>query len=368
MKKNWLKGNDLMLKKCVLLLSIAIAALHGFAIEIDVIKNPKPTMKEKQYVLLSKVKDISADLGNEQYLFRPTSMTIDKNNHLYVYDNLQAKIFKFDEDLKLMKSFGRVGPGPGEFAGTGLSYLVVIKIGRDGKLYANDLKSGKMVVFHQNGEFIREFRYRSWNFMMTPVVDAQGNVYFISVKERTIDVLNEKRVKLFSVEYDKENFNYLFYKPGPLHLDTGAEIPSIDLSMALTLNSRLLILFKNSATVLVLENKKIVNKIRIWPEEALDSYKTEISDLLRRHKDMFKKLFFNLFVDEDNDRYFYLQSGSNKKRDINALYKCNTGGELLKTLYIRLNEPSFTRFKVKKNNLFYGIEDEKITIYKEEKK
>lgn len=357
-----------MLKKCVLLLSMTMAALHGFSMEIDVIKNPKPTMKEKQFVLLNKVKDIPADLGNDQYLFRPTSMTIDKNNNLYVYDNLQAKIFKFDGDLKLMKSFGKVGAGPGEFSGTGLSYMVVIKIGRDGKLYANNLKSGKMIVFNQNGEFIREFRYQSWNFIIIPVVDVQGNVYFTSVKERTIDVLNEKRVKLISVEYEKENFNYLFYKPGPIHLNTVAENPSIDLSMDLTLNSRLLIFFKNSSTILVLENKKIVNKIRIWPEEALDSYKTEISDLLRQHKDMFKKMFFKLFVDEDNDSHFYLQSGSNRKRDINALYKCNTGGELLKTLYIRLNEPSFTRFEVKKNNLFYGIEDEKITIYKEEKK
>jgi hypothetical protein len=91
-------------------------------------------------------------------------------------------------------------------------------------------------------------------------------------------------------------------------------------------------------------------------------------DLLKQNKESFRKLFNKLLVDEDNDTLFYLQLGRNKKRNINALYQFNLKGELLKIFYVRLKAPSFTRFELKKNNLFYAIEDEKITIYKEEKK
>jgi hypothetical protein len=117
----------------------------------------------------------------------------------------------------------------------------------------------------------------------------------------------------------------------------------------------------------VIKNKKVVKKIRIWPEEALASYKTEIIELLKQNQEAFKKLFPRLFVDEDNNTLFYLQLGINKKRNINALYQFNLKGELLKILYVRLNKPSFSSFELKKNNLFYAIEDEKIIIYKEEK-
>lgn len=344
-----------------------ITTLNVFSIEINIIKHPKPTMKEKQYVHLQKVKVIDADLGNDEFLFNPSSMTIDENNNLYVYDNLQAKIFKFDEDLKLLKSFGRKGNGPGEFSGTGFTYMVVIKIGRDGKLYANDVRVGKMIVFNQNGKYIRDFRYKVGT-MLTPIADIHGNVYFTSVKEGTIDVSNEKQVKLRSFDYDRENFNYLFYKPEPMLMKLTIQNPSTELLMDLTLDSKLLIYFQSSSTMVVIKNKKVVNKIRIWPEEALASYKTEIIELLKQNKEKFKKLFPRLFVDENNDNHFYLQLGKNRKRNINALYQFNLKGELLKIFYVRLNEPSFTRFELKKKDLFYAIEDEKVTIYKEGKK
>ena len=44
----------------------------------------------------------------------------------------------------------------------------------------------------------------------------------------------------------------------------------------------------------------------------------------------YKSLFFELFVDEDDDNMFYLQFGENKERGINALYKLSLNGELIK--------------------------------------
>ena len=59
----------------------------------------------------------------------------------------------------------------------------------------------------------------------------------------------------------------------------------------------------------------------------------------------YKSLFFELFVDEDDDNMFYLQFGENKERGINALYKLSLNGELIKILYVE--SPSFARFKLK---------------------
>ncbi len=358
---------DLKLTRFICFLCAVLSALHLFSIEIDIIKNPAPNLKERQYVYLQKVKVIGADLGSDEFLFKPDSLTIDEHNHLYVYDNLQARIFKFSGDFKLLKAFGNKGRGPGEFTGTGLSYMVVIKVGRDGKLYANDIRSGKTIVFNQNGEYIRDFRYKMGT-MVTPLADSRGNVYFTSVKKGTIDVLNEKQAALMSFDYGREDFNYLLYQPEPKLMKLASQNPSAELLMDLTLDSTLLVYFQNSSTMVVMKNKRAVNKIRIWPEEALASYKTEMIELLKQNKEMFKKMFPQLFVDEDNGSHFYLQLGRNRQRNINGLYQFNLRGELLKVFYVRLNEPCFTRFEAKKNDLFYAIEDEKITIYKEEKK
>jgi len=361
--------NNSSLIRFSLIIGFLLFSINVFSSDVKIIKNPKPNVVESKYFKLKKIKTLSSDLGGDEFLFIPFSMTIDNDSNLYVYDSLQAKIFKFNENLKLLESFGRKGQGPGEFSGTQRTYPVFINIGRDGKLYANDIRVRKVIVFNQNGEYVREYKYKGGG-VLKPIVDSDGNCYFLSAEDnRVINVYNQKKLKLITLKNEKESFNYLFFKPGVVYMEMASKNPAGELLIDLTVNSKLLIYFPSSSIMYVLKDKKILKKMNIWPKEALNSYKTELNDLIKRNKNIYKSLFFKLFVDEDDDNMFFLQLGENKQRGINALYKFNLNGELIKVLYVKIEESSsFTRFEFKKKDRFYAIEDEKILIYKEDYK
>ncbi len=337
-----------------------------FPLEVGVISSPAANMKEGPTVRLHQVRIIGTDLGNDEFLFKPTSITMDRHHHLYIYDNLQARIFKLDKNLNLLKAFGRKGGGPGEISGTGSRHMVAIKMGRDDNLYVNDIRQGKVIVFNQQGEYLRDFKYKTGR-IMTPSADAGGNVYVTAIKGPELEIQNEKQVKMLSLPCAKGNFDYLFYRPGPSYSEWERRNPSAAILTALTGDSQLLIYYQNPSALTVVKGERVIHSARIWPQEALAVYRAELRDILRQDKEMFRKIFFKLFVDDDQEGIFYLQLGRNKKRNINALYRFNLKGELLDVLYVRLKPPhAFTRFELKRNGLFYALEDQKITIYKEE--
>lgn len=348
---------------------IVLSLLSGhwlFPAESGVILSPAANMQEGPYVRLHKVKVIGVDLGENEFLFKPTSLTMDRHSNLYIYDNLQARIFKLDKDLTLLISFGRKGGGPAEISGTGTRHMVVIKMGRDDNLYVNDIRSSKVIVFNRQGEYLRSFKYKTGR-ILTPTADAGGNVYMTSVRGPEMEIINEKQARMFSFRCPEESFDYLFFKPGPLYTEWERKNPSAGVLMDLTRDSGLLVYYQNPSALAVVKDKKVMHRTRIWPEEALAVYKAELGDLMKQDKEVFRKIFFKLFVDDDHDGIFYLQLGRNRKKNMNALYRFNLKGELLKVLYVKLKPPhAFTRFELKQNGLFYALEDQKISIYKEE--
>lgn len=356
----------------ILVLFLLVSHSPVFSSDFSAIKNPKPNIveKEEQYVQLKKIKTIDADLGNGLYIFKPFSITgCNKSPDVFIYDILQAKIFKVDSELEVVKtSFGNKGTGPGEFGGTGRGHPVYIQMGRDGKLYANCNRMRKIIIFGQNGKLIREFKHMSTT-LEKPLVDSSGNLHMMNAKDKKINVYNEKKSPLFSLSNQEDNFNYLFSKPGPLYLRMTSRYLEIDLLTALTIKSKYLLYFPSSSTMIILENKKILRQMRLWPKDALKFYEMKLGEVKGKSKDVYLPMFSNLFVDEDNDDVFFLQFGRNKTKGIHTLYQFNVNGELMKVLYVKFNEESpFIRFKLKKNNRFYAIERDKLTMYKEEKK
>jgi hypothetical protein len=326
-----------------------------------VITNPRHNIVEKNYVHLEKVGEIRADLGNNVFLFLPCSLAMDNDNCLYVYDQLQASIIKFDTDMKVIKTFGREGQGPGELSGIGKNFPVFIKMGRDGKLYANDVNARKIIVFDHQGKYLRDFRYNTRLFWK-PTVDDRGNTYFFSLKGNLLHCVNEKSKDIFKIDVRKGDFDSLFYPLSPLF--EAKEERETDISA----NGTVLIYLQTSSTLYTLRDKKAVRRFNIWPKEALQCYKKSLGETIRNHPNSYEVFFAPLFVDEDNADIFYLQFGQNKTRGSNALYSFTLRGELVKILYVDLKESrSYVRFELKKNNRFYAIAGERIAIYKEEK-
>lgn len=344
---------------------MAVVCIPAVSEGFKAIKSPGPNLKETQYVQLQKIKTRDPDLGNGEYLFQPFSITVD-NEGVYVYDILQAKIFKFDANIEtVIKSFGQKGPGgPGDFRGTGKNYPVFIQMGRDGKLYAHELQTRKIIIFNKNGRYLGEFNNTFIN-MKNPLVDSAGNLHFITVKNKIISICNQKNFPMFTLDDQKDSFDYLFSTPSPMYLKVVSKNPARVLISALTIDSTFLLYFPSSSTIVLLRNNKIKKQITLWPQDALNSYQGKLKKLLNEEKDRFIWLFTRLFVDEDNGDMFYLQYGKNEDKGINALYQFNLNGNLEKVFYTKYKESeSFTRILAKRNNIFYGIKGDKLIIYK----
>ena len=100
------------------------------------------------------------------------------------------------------------------------------------------------------------------------------------------------------------------------------------------------------------------------PDKALKLTQKNIKE-----KKKWIPIFGKLFVDEDNNKFFYLVFSSRDKiKNSIYIYKLNLRGELIKVLYVPLREnESFPKFQCKKNGIFYALNEGKITLYRENK-
>jgi DNA-binding beta-propeller fold protein YncE len=142
----------------------------------------------------------------------PTLIAADKNSDLYVVDQHNHRIQKFDKDGNFILMWGKQGTGKGEF-----NFPYGIAIDSKGDVYVSDMNNNRIQKFTGKGEFIAETGSYG-------TADSQMKYpYGIAVDENDIvyvlDAFNY-RVQKFSADLkflskwgDQESIGFKLYMP-----------------------------------------------------------------------------------------------------------------------------------------------------------
>lgn len=81
----------------------------------------------------------------------PTMIASDKNSNIYVVDQHNHRIQKFDQNGNFILMWGKQGSGPGEF-----NFPYGVAIDSKGSVYVSDMNNNRVQKFSSNGTFIAE--------------------------------------------------------------------------------------------------------------------------------------------------------------------------------------------------------------------
>ncbi len=90
------------------------------------------------------------------YFYQPNDVIVAPNGDIFVSEGHGAgnnRVLKFTKDGKLIKSWGKLGTGPGEF-----DQPHALAFDSKGRLYVGDRNNNRIQVFDQDGKYISEMR------------------------------------------------------------------------------------------------------------------------------------------------------------------------------------------------------------------
>jgi streptogramin lyase len=116
------------------------------------------------------------------YFYQPNDVLVGPNGDIFVAEGHGAgnnRILKFDKTGKLLKEWGKLGTGPGEF-----DQPHALAMDSRGRLFVGDRNNNRIQIFDQNGAFIEE-----WSQYSRPsglYIDKQDNLYVADSESESV--------------------------------------------------------------------------------------------------------------------------------------------------------------------------------------
>ncbi len=349
--------------------------VNGFAVGQEIyqlpVKNYDETKVPRGRLVL--VKEINSDYDDKILLATPTSITADNEGAFYAYDSKLKRISKFDKKFAFVTSFMSRGRGPGEDSGNDMGFDK-IDYSPSGQICVCDVFNNKVIFYSKSGKLFKEVRLdRAARTPFRPVMDRNGNLYIFSHGGGIVDQLSPKMDLIHTYLYDKLNGNFVIYKPGlakkmPTWILTRSTL--INTFYDVAQNNQLIIYLSHPSTLYIFKDKKQVLQKNIFIQTEMEMLRKQgekeiaIAKKFNRDSTAGYGMFNSLFVDRDDDNYFYMAGNFGKVN----IYKFDIKkAELVKIINSKDERLYFVE---KRNNYFYGLSDKtgNIVIYKEEVK
>ena len=124
-------------------------------------------------------------------LSRPMGVAVDKDDNIYLSENIYSSLFKFSKEGKLMKVVGQEGTRPGEFKNPG-----IIKIIND-KLYVSDRWNHRVQILNTELEYVNSFGCHGdgdgqFKYPNGIAQDRAGNLYVTDTDNNRVQVFDCK--------------------------------------------------------------------------------------------------------------------------------------------------------------------------------
>lgn len=138
---------------------------------IKIIRNPKKPIYTKNVLQLEEDLVIMSP-DDEELMFQTlTFLAVDDEENIYVSDSKAGHILVFDNNGDFVRKIGKRGQGPGE-----MIYPFEVLILAQKELMVNDIRQAKVHFFTLDGEFIKQMTTSKMPAFRRPKADSKGNI------------------------------------------------------------------------------------------------------------------------------------------------------------------------------------------------
>jgi len=145
---------------------------------VQVIMNPDYPREGKFHLTLDEELSMGDTEEEGQFFSTPSEICVSDDGTIFVYDSSLYQISCFDSSGNYLRTFARMGKGPGEFE------TLRFTLSRDNKIYAMDPLNARISILDEKGSYIKGFRVLNLSGGWSKIYSDKKNNIYISTEER----------------------------------------------------------------------------------------------------------------------------------------------------------------------------------------